>query len=254
MFFSIAADVLLLVAGMVATASALYWIEKRWPASSRMQHNEIIGWQINVFGTIYAIILGFMLYNTWAAFQTAKQNAGGEATALVNVARLGRGLPQPQSAALWSEARDYASIVVNKEWPAMQHDRFAPESHIAIERMWATLISVQPQTPAQQAALGQAWSEISILSNHRRMRRIEMTDSLPGIMWVVLDTGGVLLLLFGCLFGSRHRKLHLFLVLSLAFMLSLLLLTVAGIDRPFQGWLHVPVEAFQGAAETLDAP
>lgn len=254
MFESLLGDIALLIGSLAATFGILFWIERTWPATLRMQHNDIIGWQINILGTIYAIILGFMLYTTWNSFQAAKQNAGAEGTALVNLARLGHALPAAQDAMLTPEARDYASVIVTKEWRAMQDGQFAPESRVAIQRLWATLASVQPQTPGQQAALVQAWSELSTLTDHRRMRRIEMTDSLPGILWVVLDSGGALLLLCCCLFGSYQIKLHGFLVMILSFLLTLLLLTIAGVDRPFQGWLHVPVEAFQAATAPLNEP
>ena len=247
-------DGLLLLAAIGITVALFFWIEKRWPAAARMQHNEIIGWQLNILGTVYAIILGFMLYTTWNAFQAAKQNAGAESTALVNMARIGRALPQAQSGLLWDLAREYASVVITQEWPAMQRSQFVPASGEAIDRMWATLNSVQPKTAAEQAALDHALSEMSNLADHRRVRRIEMMDSLPAILWLVLDSGGVLLLLCCCLLGSHQIKLHLFLVIALAFTLTLLLLAMAAIDRPYQGWLHVPVQAFQAAASTLGSP
>lgn len=244
-------DVLLLLAGIGTTIAIFFFIERKWPAGTRLQHNELIGWQINILGTVYAIILGFMLYTTWNSFQAAKQNAGAEATALVNVARLGRGLPQDQGTALWSMTTQYAEVVIDKEWPAMQQSRFVPETQALIDSMWKQLTSVHPQNLTQQIALSQALSEMSVLADHRRMRMIELTDRLPGILWLVLDSGGALLLLCCCLFGSHHIRLHLFLVATLSFLLTLLLLTIAGVDRPFQGWMHVPVDAFRGAASTL---
>jgi hypothetical protein len=219
----------------------------------RVRHNELVGWQVNVLGTIYAIILGFMLYTTWDGLQAAKQNAGAEATALVNVARLGHGLDRQNDLALTALSREYANVVIQKEWPAMQHAQFVPESHIKLEAMWNLLANVHPETPAQQIALGAALNEMTSLTDHRRTRRIEMSDRLPAILWVVLDSGGALLLFCCCLFGSHEVRLHLFLVSALAFLLTLLLLTVAAVDRPFQGWLRVPVESFQGAATTLNA-
>ena len=249
---SLLSDVATLLIVLAGTGVLFFWIERRWPAATRMQHNEIIGWQLNILGTIYAIILGFMLYTTWNAFQAAKQNAGAEATSLVDVSRISYGLPQPQNDAIQSLTREYANVIVTQEWPAMQDSRFSPASHVAVQRMWAALTSVQPKSAAEQAALDHALSEMSNLTDHRRIRKIQVFDSLPLILWVVLNSGGALLLICCCLFGSHQVKLHLFLVLSLSFLLTLLLLTIAAIDRPFQGWLSVPVGAFQNAVATLN--
>ncbi len=251
MMLSVFWDVLLLLLSMGSTVAIFFWIERRWPSKARIQHNEIIGWQINILGTIYAIILGFMLYTTWNTFQAAKQNTGSEANSLVNLARVGHGLPRAQATALHTLALQYATVVATQEWPAMEHSQFVAASHAAIESMWSTLTSVQPTTPAQQAALGQALNELSTMTDHRRQRRIEMFDSLPGILWVVLDSGAALVLLCCCLFGSHQIRLHLFLVVALSFLLTLLLLAIAAIDRPFQGWQHVPVTPFKEAVSTL---
>ena len=64
-----------------------------WPPTHRRSHNEIVGWQMSVIGTTYAVILGFMLYNVWDNFRTADLNADQEANALVSIYRLADGLP-----------------------------------------------------------------------------------------------------------------------------------------------------------------
>ena len=39
-------------------------LEFRLP--KRRTYNDIIGWQVSVLGTTYAVILGFMLYTVWS--------------------------------------------------------------------------------------------------------------------------------------------------------------------------------------------
>jgi hypothetical protein len=57
------------------TVAAFIIVNVVWPAANRRDHNEIIGWQLSVIGTTYAVILAFMLFNVWDNFRTADINA-----------------------------------------------------------------------------------------------------------------------------------------------------------------------------------
>ena len=64
-----------------------------WPSGAAAAHNDLIGWQLSVLGTTYAVIVGFMLYTVRINFGAADLNADSEANSLVNVYRLSDGLP-----------------------------------------------------------------------------------------------------------------------------------------------------------------
>lgn len=54
----------LIVLGTIALSLAFLGVLRRvWPVTRRTEHNDIIGWQISVLGTTYAVILAFMLWN-----------------------------------------------------------------------------------------------------------------------------------------------------------------------------------------------
>ena len=56
----------LIVLGTIALSLVFLAVLRRiWPATQRTEHNDIIGWQISVLGTTYAVILAFMLWNVW---------------------------------------------------------------------------------------------------------------------------------------------------------------------------------------------
>jgi hypothetical protein len=57
-----------------------------------------------------------------------------------------------------------------------------------------------------------------------------------------------------CLFGVDNFKLHMVQVFEISFLLSLMLVAIASINRPYQGDVHVSPEAFRYALETMDEP
>ena len=238
----------LVTAGMAGICLGL---ERIWPSPERRRHNDVLGWQFSVLGSVYAIILGFMQYTVWNNFQLAKQNVGAEANSLVNLSRLSAGLPTAERARVRSATKQYATVMVRTEWPAMERSELPPESHELVKEMWSALIEVRPGNVAEQAVLAQSFSELTAMTEHRRLREIQVYDRLPPMLWVVLLSGAGLVLLWSSLFGSQDLRLHAVLVGTLAFMLTLMLQTIAAIDRPFQGAIQVPVAAFQRAAQSL---
>src|ERR1700751_2663152 len=85
------------------TVAAFIIINVVWPATERPGHNEVVGWQLSVIGTSYAVILAFMLFNVWDNFRTADINAHQEANALVNVCRLSEVLARAWLENFWAQ-------------------------------------------------------------------------------------------------------------------------------------------------------
>jgi hypothetical protein len=53
------------------------------------------------------------------------------------------------------------------------------------------------------------------------------------------------------MFGIDNFGLHCLQVVSLALLISLILIAIADIDRPFQGVVHVSSRGFERARETF---
>jgi ABC-type branched-subunit amino acid transport system permease subunit len=94
-------------------------------------------------------------------------------------------------------------------------------------------------------------AEISTMTEHRRLRQLESQSKLPMILWLLMISGGVITTLSACLFGTEHFKLHALQVTSLTLMLSLALVAIADIDRPFQGSVHIQPSGFERARATF---
>jgi hypothetical protein len=239
---------------LVCTLSALLflWILNRvWPSIQRREHNDIIGWQVGVLGTTYAVILGFMLYAVWTSYQDADINAEAEANCLVSVYRLADGLPAQQRDAVHKLAREYANKVINEEWPVMHEGVLSLSGHNTVNELWTAVLQAKPATFGEQTSMSLTLSEISKMTEHRRVRQLESQSKLPAILWFVLIVGGGITTLSSCLFGIENFKVHCIQVLSLALMLSMILVAIADIDRPFQGTVHIEPRGFERALSTF---
>ena len=248
-------SVFIVLGTVVLSLVFLSVLRRLWPVTRRTEHNDIIGWQISVLGTTYAVILAFMLWNVWNNFQTARINAEIEANFLVDLYRIAGGLEPAQGKPIRALCREYAAVAVNDEWPAMAEEKLSTHSFSITQQMWDVLLQAHSDAGVtdvlQQSKYEQAFSTLSQMSEHRRLRQLESRMRLPGILWGVLVVGGIVVIGSACLFGCQNFTLHFVLVFVLSLLLSLVLVSVAEIDRPFQGPVHVRADAFEFAQQTF---
>ena len=118
--------------------------------------------------------------------------------------------------------------------------------------MWHTIKSIRPASPTEQIAQDHALSELRSLAQHRLTRRSQSATGLPNVLWCVLLVGGALTIVSACMFGMQEEKLQALQVFSLSLLLSLALVAIADIHRPFQGLIHLRPHAFQQALQSMN--
>jgi Protein of unknown function (DUF4239) len=245
-------NILILVFAMAGSMLAMAALNRVWPQEKRREHNDLIGWQLNIIGTTYAVILGFMLYTVWTSFDEAKLNADLEANALRNIYRLAEGLPNPQREELVRLSRAYADAVVDQDWPEMANSHIPEKSHLINQAMWKTLTSVKLATPTEVVAEDHALTELSALTEHRRTRLLQSAYQLPAIFWSVLLVGAFLTIGSASLFGSANARLHTLQVFCFTLLITLVLLAIADVNLPFRGWVHIDNYAFVRAQQNMN--
>jgi len=76
-------------------------------------------------------------------------------------------------------------------------------------------------------------------------------EELPGILRLVLVAGGIITVAASCFFGVPSFRFHVLQVVVLTFLLSLVLVAIADIDRPYQGAVRIEPQGFVYAQETF---
>jgi hypothetical protein len=244
-------SVALIVLVVASSIGFLAVLRHTWPTERRKLHNDLIGWNITVLGTTYAVIVGFMLYAVWTNLLVANGNAEAEANCLVNVVRSAQGLRTDSRNQIHDLATQYVHTILEQEWAAMGSGGVSPASARITEQLWATLTAIETRTISEETSRDHALTELSRMTDHRRMRQLEVNTDLPAILWAVLILGAAATIISACLFGSSDFRLHLTQVMALSFVISLVLVAIADINRPFQGAVHVEPSAFEHARDTL---
>ena len=134
----------------------------------------------------------------------------------------------------------------------MAEGTISHEATEIVQSLWAAVSQSQNLNATQQVSLERTMGEISSIAEHRRIRQLQSDTTLPGVLWTVLVVGGVLTLLSASLFGSLNPRLHVTQVITLALMLSLSLVAIADVNRPFQGTVHVTPKGFENALRIFE--
>jgi hypothetical protein len=76
---------------------------------------------------------------------------------------------------------------------------------------------------------------------------LQSASRLPTVLWFVLLIGGAVTVASTCMFGASNGVLHVIQVAAFALLISLVLVAIADINRPYQGSVHVNDLAFRRA-------
>lgn len=242
---SIPVGLLLLCLVMLVAVGGLVLVQRLVPITLRRQHNDVAGFIYAVLGVTYAVLLGLMVVAVWEQWEAAKHTVDEEASSLAEIFWIADRLPGSDGRRVQELARSYARVVVDEEWPLMEQQKSSPRAWGLLDDLRANLQDFQPSNPQQQVLYEQSLERMRDLANARRDRLLEADQGLPIILWVVLVTGGVIVIGFMYLFGMDSTVIHLLMVASLALVIALVLFTVASLNYPFRGDIRISPEAME---------
>ncbi|MGD0930259.1 MAG: DUF4239 domain-containing protein [Candidatus Korobacteraceae bacterium] len=245
-------NIFIILASVSASVLFLFLVTRTSTVPSRKESNDFTGAVVAVIGTTYAVILAFTLAGVWNMFQQAQNNEEAEANSLVNVFRIASQLQDPNAKPIQQLCARYAENAVNREWPAMLKREMPPQGGEMIDQFWTLAGQAQAHAQPDNIAAYQLMEELRGLTQYRRIRATQNRETLPYILWAVLITGGIITVVSACFFGVANFRIHLLQVFMLSFLISLVLVAIANIDRPYQGPVRVAPEGFQNAIRTLD--
>jgi hypothetical protein len=242
---SIPSGLLLLCVAMALAVGGLILVQLLVPTEVRRQQNDVAGFIYAVLGVTYAVLLGLMVVAVWEEWNAASVTADDEASSLAEVFWLADRMPETEGRHIQELARSYARVVVNEEWSLMEREKSSSRAWDLLDDIRTSLQNFDPSTPEEQVVYEQSLERMRDLADARRDRLLEAEQGLPGILWVVLITGGVIVVGFTYLFGLDSTLIHLLMVASLALVIALVLFTVAALNFPFKGDITIGPDAME---------
>jgi hypothetical protein len=216
-------------------------------------HNDVVGFVYAVVGVAYAVLLGLVVIAAWNTLDEAKANTYTETDALIQLDWYGHSLPQPQHAQVESLLKEYATVVIDDEWPELARQQSSPQAWDIYTRLRNLIEEQQATTPPAEARYQQALDASAQLGDARRERVDQSSDGIPPLLWGALILGAAITVGFPLFFGMKSTAAHALVIFSVALLVGGLLLVVYELNYPFGGLVRVGPEAFTLALQRLQA-
>ena len=154
------------------------------------RHHELAGYYFHTIATLYAVLIAFAIYVVWNGYKDAGTNLSHEATQVADLSRLSTAMPIEMRKNVSLALMEYLNAVVEDEFPAMQQGRDSARTWAAVQRLWDTYSTFQPDTPRLQGYFDESLVHLTLLSDLRRTRLFATHGSVPGILSGSIDSGG----------------------------------------------------------------
>jgi hypothetical protein len=212
-----------LVVSITACLSVLgmLLVRRRVPFNELSSYHEVAGYLLSVVGTLYAVLLGFVVVDAMQHMQDVRGLVSMEASGLANIYLCSEGLPPEKRKILQNLCREYAQEVIDDEWKTLKEGKYSQKTFHTVFRIWKEITTFDPTTQREQQLSQQLISEICSMTQNHRTRVISSTRGVAPVMWLVLVIGGLFTLIFTYFFAIENLKVQALMTFLVAMTLSL---------------------------------
>jgi len=229
------------------------------PYSRRFIHsqrnaNDMIGFALASFATLYGILLGLLAVEAYQDFSSAKDSVSKNAVTMATLFNDLDGLPPQLSSQLKTDLHAYADEALETLWPKDPTTPPPVGPSPNLHRMLDRLLAFKPSTKSEELVHEEGFHAINTLIEQRRLLISSSSGGIPGALWVVVALGAFLYLLLMCLF-AMELHVHIVLGSSTALFLGAVVFLIAALDNPFRGGVTVdptPIRDVRDAVAVVD--
>lgn len=210
-----------------------------------LSYHEVAGYMLSVVGTLYAVLLGFVVVDAMQHTQELRVLVDQEASGLCNIYLCANGLPSDKKLQIQKTCKEYADVVVNDEWQRMETRSYSPEAFRLVWSLWQTISTYDAVTERQQTMHQQLTSEICNMTQNRRTRIVSASHGINPLMWGFLNAGAVLTIVFTYFFGVENVKAQALMTVLVSLAISLNVFLAFVFSHPFVGEFAVQADSFK---------
>jgi hypothetical protein len=217
----------------------------------RRKHNDVTAAAMGIVGIAYAVLLAFIAVATWENFASADKIVDTEASSIGDLYRETIGLPQDKAVAVRADIKKYLEQVMSEEWTSQRGGHVSLAGRPTLVHLHSLIATIGPTTPGETAIAAELLRTMNSLYDARRTRILAARGAIPEVVWWIIAFGTALTIGFTYLFGTQDLRMHLAITGMVAASMSLVIVLIISLDRPFRGDLSVSVEAYENARGSI---
>jgi hypothetical protein len=228
-----AALIVVLVA-VVATGAMLI-VRRRAPEGSYFEDGDRAAGVFGVLATGFAVLLGFVVFLAFESFDTSRSGAVDEAQIISEQFETAQLMPAAVRGRFSGELICYARSVVHQEWPRMEAGTLADGHNPWGIAMFRTLRTVEPRSPAEQAAYSKWLDQRTDRESARADRTHGAEGVIPTPLWIVLFLTAGIIFVFMLFFADSAERaiVQSTMMGSVAVVITSTLLLLWFLDHPY---------------------
>jgi hypothetical protein len=236
-FLTVSIVVALSVGGLIVFRKAV--------SHTRLENaNAVSGQVFQLAGVLYAVLVAFVVVVVWEQFGDAENATQAEASAIADLLRDSVAIPLEYRPAVQKSLVAYTEDVINDELPRMRRGEAIEEESDHMTEVWTAFLDVQPQSRNEIAFFDHDIVRLNDLSANRKLRVSTGESAVPGELWVLLIGGGVVVMAFTFLFGTRDLLVHALGVGLTAALMGFVMYLIFALEHPFVGALSVKPDPY----------
>ena len=219
----------------------------------REGHNDVLVPLFLTAGTLYAVLLGFLVIAVWENYGEAKGNAAEEASTLATLYRQTNGMPSSEQREMRTSLREYAEAVAGDEWRIQAATGGAsPKARKALADMYRSFGSM-PRADASASISVEFLQTLRTVASDRNRRTLQASEGLPAVLWFGILLGGAVVVGMSFLLYMDVTWPHVLASGLMAALIGTLLFITVLLNRPFAGPLALSPEAFEHSVSVFAA-
>lgn len=214
---------------------------------------EAVGNYLQTVGSIYAVLLAFVVFVVWQQFNDARAAVESEATEAQDLARFTAGICNGDGDRLLAQLRGYLDEVVAREWPAMARGDEATLTDVSrhLDEVWQALRAMHPGGDREMALYAEALARFNDLADARSRRLTASRTRIPTAMRILLYTGACIIVASMWLLALDDAAMHATITAAMAGAVSHILYLVEDLDDAFDGDWQVSADPLRRASTYL---
>ncbi len=239
-------SILLLCSVTVFISYAGLKLVRKWFTEAVLKENHEVGGLIfNAFGIIYAVLIAFVVFATWTEYDESKKNVDQEAIELSNIFHNSKALPEQYKSQVAPLLKVYIEDVINDEWKRLEDGEPSGKARDSFNKIWTFFTTLDRTQIKNEIAYQETLKHLNDANEKRRMRIFDSKNNIPGIIWVVLLFGAMVIVLYTYFFFAKNIRHQLVMTSMLTILNTLILYMIVMLDNPFRGYMKIDFSPFE---------
>jgi Protein of unknown function (DUF4239) len=208
------------------------------------QHHSAGEAMMGVVGTLFAVLLGFMIASAMDRYNDARMHGELEASNVASVFRVARGFSDIDRPRLRQLCREYVNDVIDHEWPMMERREKINHGWETYQKLWEATVATVPENDRQSNLQQGLIASMQSLGEHRRARIMLAQTSMQPALWIIVGLGAVITIVLSYIFASQFPKIQGAMTTLVATALALNIWLLSAYSNPYSGELKIKPTMF----------